>query len=68
MNAKFRQYLARPDVTQAELAKALGVREATVTGWKQGTLPRSPLLPEIEAVTDGAVPVSSWFQRSETAA
>lgn len=68
MNATFQKYLARPDVTQVKLAEALGVRVATITAWKKGTIPRSPFLPEIEAATDGEVPVSSWFQSQDTAA
>ncbi len=67
MNQKFLKYLNRPEVKQSKLANDLGVRQATISDWKAGTIPRSPMLPRIAEATGGAVPVESWFSQEATA-
>ena len=56
------QYLAETNTPQCAIAACLGVRHATVSAWVSGgSRPRLRLAVAIERMTDGAVPVTSWF-------
>ena len=68
MSTAFARYLTETKTTQSKIAKALGVREATVSAWKAGGRPRLHLALALERMTDGAVPVSSWVEDQEGAA
>ena len=68
MSTAFARYLTETKTPQSKIAKALGVREATVSAWKAGGRPRLHLALALERMTDGAVPVSSWVEDQEGAA
>ena len=61
MNAKFSTYLEQTGTTQRQFARECAVREATVSAWANGGMPRPHQMKKIEHVTRGAVPVASWF-------
>lgn len=59
-------YLETTGRTQRWLAEQIGVREATVSAWcRNGIIPRPPQMKRIADVTEGEVPVTSWFEGAE---
>ena len=60
-------YLSETKTNQADFAKKIEVRPATVSAWLNGTTPRPEQMKRVETETDGAVPVLSWFQPETTA-
>lgn len=68
INERLKSFLAQPGWTQRRLAEAVGVREATVSGWANGTRPRPEQMDKIAKATANAVPVMSWFESDEAAA
>ena len=63
MNTFLIEYLEASGTTQRVFAQRLGVREATVSAWTRGVLPRPETMRRIEQETDGRVPIASWFER-----
>jgi transcriptional regulator with XRE-family HTH domain len=59
-----REYLTATGKTQKQFAADLGVREATVSAWKNGGRPRADQIERIAEITSGAIPVTVWFGRS----
>lgn len=47
-------------LTQAECARAVGVRQPTWCDWEAGTVPRVALALRLEELTGGQVPVEAW--------
>jgi transcriptional regulator with XRE-family HTH domain len=67
-----RRFLETNRIAQAQFAKAMGVSEASVSGWvsdggRQDT-PRDFHRKRIERWTKGAVPADSWVTADEKAA
>jgi transcriptional regulator with XRE-family HTH domain len=60
-------YLKANNLTQRWLARRLGVREATVSGWMSGVMPRPHHMQAIAITTDHAVPVTAWFEQQVAA-
>lgn len=54
-------YLRAKGLTQKRFAEDVGVREATVSAWVNGTRPRPDQMERVAEATGGAVPVTAWF-------
>lgn len=61
MNQALENWLAQPGRTAKKLAADCGVREATVSAWRRGIVPRPPQMQRVAEATAGAVPPASWF-------
>lgn len=66
-NSSLVTWLALPGHTQKKLARACGVREATVSAWMRGVVPKPDMMQRVEAATGGGVPVASWFAAEHAA-
>lgn len=63
MNEKLRRYLRDNQITQTKFAEDLKTRPQMVTYWLSGKhTPRAKTMKRIEEMTEGAVPMSSWFE------
>lgn len=61
-------YLIATGKTQKQFAEAMGVREATVSAWKNGGTPRPAQMKRIAEVTKGAIPITAWFEQESRSA
>lgn len=57
-------YIKSKGLTQKRFAECIGVREATVSSWVNGKTPKPEQMRRVAEATDGAVPVTAWFESS----
>ncbi|MHA7870608.1 MAG: helix-turn-helix domain-containing protein [Salipiger thiooxidans] len=62
------QFLKSSGMTQKAFADAVSVSQPTVNRWLSGAKPSWEKAAEIERVTGGKVPVTSWAEQSSSAA
>lgn len=66
---RFSKYLKTEGVKQETLAERLGVTQGTISRLKcDAAKPSLELAVQIERITNGAVPVSSWVAEKEKGA
>jgi len=65
MTHPLENYLEQTRTTGRQFAAKVGVREATVSAWKSGVIPKPAQMQRIAEVTAGALPVTAWFQSDQ---